>query len=63
MEHTPTRPWDRQAGAVRDPGPIVEGLLRCFDEQIGGMQPEPSFEAEHRAKLVEACDRFRAFLG
>lgn len=62
METTPTRPWDLEASAVRDPAPIVAAFLRCFDEQIDGMEPRPTFKVEQRAALVAECDRFSALL-
>lgn len=60
MARTPTRPWDRAAGDVRDPKPIVDALLSCYDTQIDGMGPDPTFKAEQRAALVAECERFTA---
>jgi hypothetical protein len=60
MSRTSARPWDREAGAERDPAPIVAAMLGCYDEQIGDMGPSPDFERDQRAALVLELDRFRA---
>ncbi|MEZ4238558.1 MAG: DUF4259 domain-containing protein [Myxococcota bacterium] len=60
MTRTVARPWDPAAEAPRDPRPIAEAMLRCFDEQIAGMAPAPGFEADQRAALVAELDRFVA---
>ncbi|WP_408629679.1 DUF4259 domain-containing protein [Anaeromyxobacter oryzisoli] len=39
MQRTAARPW-RDGGGVAGP-PIREAFLRCFDEQIDGMDPAP----------------------
>jgi len=62
MAVTPTRPWDPDARDVRDPQPIVEGLLACFDEQMGSMGADDAFIDAQRAKLVAQTERFTAFL-
>jgi hypothetical protein len=63
MTRSPARPWDRAAQTTRAAEPIVTALVRCFDEQIGGMGAHPSFEAEQRAALVAECERFERLLG
>ena len=60
MRQTSARPWHDDA--VVDGAPIREAMLRCYDEQIDGLHPNPSFKVEQRAALVEALDTFVAEL-
>ncbi len=62
MKRTPTRPWDGVAQTTRAPGPIVEALLACFDEQIDALAPEAVFKAEQRTALLETCQTFTDLL-
>jgi len=58
MEKTPVRPW-AEGGAV-DPVPIREAMLRCFDADIGSLEPAEGFVKDQRAALVAELDRFVA---
>lgn len=60
MATTPSRPW--VDGGVLDGEPIRAAMLKCFDEQIAGMEPAEGFERDQRASLVATLDRFVAFL-
>ena len=60
MTKTSARPW--RDGGVVDGAPIRAAMLRCFDDQIDGMDPAEGFAAEQRAALVTALDAFVAHL-
>jgi hypothetical protein len=60
MKATPSRPW--RDGAVLDGAPIRTAMLRCFDEQIDGLEPKPQFKRAQRKALVANLNRFVAFL-
>lgn len=62
IELSGARPWDDEASDVRAATPITTALLKCFDEQIDGMQPDPDYKAEQRAALVATCKRFEALV-
>jgi hypothetical protein len=56
MQRTPSRPWSGD-GIVHG-GPIRDAMIRCFDEQIDGMDPDPDFKRDQRASLVATLDTF-----
>lgn len=56
MERTPSRPW--ADGGVVDGAPIRDAMLRCYDEQIDSMAPDPDFKVDQRAALVTTLDAF-----
>jgi hypothetical protein len=56
MEMTSSRPW--AGDGVIDGGPIRDAMLRCFDEQIDGMEPDADFKREHREALVQTLHTF-----
>lgn len=60
MRTTSSRPWSEDE--VVDGAPIREAMLRCYDEQIDGLDPNPSFKTEQRRALVDALDTFVAEL-
>lgn len=60
MQRTPARP-SRDGGGVAGP-PIREAFLRCFDEQIDGMDPAPGLKDAQRAALDAELARFVRFL-
>lgn len=60
MAITPSRPWAK--GGQVDPAPIRLAMLRCYDEQIDGMEPDGDFKRDQRAALVAALDVFTAKL-
>lgn len=60
MTRTAGRPW--RGDQVLQPGPIVTEMVKCFDEQIEGMDPDSEFEIQHRAALVAELDRFQSLL-
>ena len=60
IEQTPSRPY--RGSDVLDGRPIREAMLRCFDEHIDDLEPEPEFKKEHREALAAALDRFVALL-
>jgi hypothetical protein len=61
MGVTPSRPW--RDGGVVDGAPIRAAMLRCFDEQIDDLDPDPEFKQKQRVALIATLDRFVAFLG
>jgi hypothetical protein len=61
MKLTPSRPWS--GDGVVDGEPIREAMLRCYDEQIDGMDPQPGFKRDQRAALVEVLDEFVGLVG
>lgn len=61
MSRSPVRPFDEQAGAERDPAPIRQAMMSCYDSQIDGMEPEPDFKAEKREVVEAEMDRFVAY--
>jgi hypothetical protein len=38
-------------------------MLRCYDEQIDGLDPQPGFKRDQRAALVEVLDEFVGLVG
>jgi hypothetical protein len=56
MTRTPARPW--WDGKGPKPGDVRAAFLRCYDEQIEGMDPDPDFKVAQRAALVAELDRF-----
>lgn len=54
MRESGTRPW--RDDDVLDGKPVRAAFLKCFDEQIDGLKPQPGFKEEKRAALVALLD-------
>jgi hypothetical protein len=60
MTRTTGRPWDTDH--VLRPEPVVEAMIKCFDEQIDGMEPDSEFKTQHREALIAELERFTLLL-
>jgi Domain of unknown function (DUF4259) len=49
MQRTVSRPYRAEGYPAQQ---IADTMLRCFDEQIDGMEPDENYKHEHRAALV-----------
>jgi len=58
MKLSPARPW--KDGKALDCKLIAKALLKCFDEQIDDMDPEPEFKSKHRTSLAATLNEFVA---
>jgi hypothetical protein len=50
------------ADGPRDGAPIRAAMLRCFDEQIDALRPEPAYKEAQRAALAAVLDDLVALL-
>ena len=42
---------------------IADAMIKCFDEQIDGMEPDDDFRTQHRASLVAELTTFVQLCG
>lgn len=54
------RPW--KDGDTLDPKPVRAALLKCFDDQIDDMDPDPEFKVAQRKSLDAVTAEFVALV-
>jgi len=62
MTRTGSRPFDHAAGDSRDPAPIAEVFLECFDKQAAGLVGDVQYQQEWRNVVAAELDRFVGLL-